>query len=98
MITLSKNDLEKTGFLWINYSDKSTSRTWKRSIVLVDENDKEVFKRAGSLCKIGNSFLHDINKKANVLKIYTWAVPSDPQEAAKVRVRRIHLCTINFKD
>jgi hypothetical protein len=97
-ITLSKNDLEKTGFLWINYSDKTTARSWKRSIVLVDENDKEVFKRAGSLCKVGNSFLRDINKKANTLKIYTWAVPADPLEAAKVRVRRIHLCTINFKD
>src|SRR5688572_32085282 len=63
LITLSKAELEKTGFLWINYLDQSTTKGWKRSIVLVDEKDKEVFKRAGSLCKVGNSFLRDINKK-----------------------------------
>lgn len=97
-ITLSKNELEKTGFLWINYSDKATARGWKRSIVIVDEKDVEVFKRSGSLCKVGNSFLRDINKKANTLKIYTWSLPTDPLEAAKVRVRQIHLCTVNFKD
>ncbi len=98
MITLTKSELEKTGFLWINYSDKSTARGWKRNIVITDEKDVEIFKRSGSLCKVGNSFLRDINKKANTLKIYTWALPSDPIEAAKVRVRRVHLCTLNFKN
>lgn len=97
-IILSKKELEKTGFLWINYTDKGMAKGWKRTIAIVDEKDAEVFKRSGTLCKVGNSFLRDINKTANTLKIYTWALPSDPPEAAKVRVRRIHLCTVNFKD
>ena len=97
VITIPKTDLEKTGFLWINYSDKATLRGWKRNIVLVDENGQEVFKRGGSLCKVGNSFLRDMNKNNNTLKIYTWALPADPLEAAKIRVRRVHLCTLNLK-
>jgi hypothetical protein len=33
----------------------------------------------------------------NTIKIYTWALPKDPKEAARVRIRRVHLCTIELK-
>ena len=44
-----------------------------------------------------NSAFKDLLVKYRKLKIYTVAIPSDPAKAAAVRVRRVHICTIELK-
>lgn len=96
--SISKKDLSEPGFLWIVYVEKSSNKNWKRTIALFDATDKELAKHSGTICKIGNAYLQTISNKVKQIKFYTWSLPEDPKEAARIRVRRIHLCTIRFTE
>ena len=39
------------------------------------------------------------NETKNVvkIKIYTWSLPQNPRLAATIRIRRVHLCTLEFE-
>ena len=89
--------LSKAGFLSVTYTENPKQKDWKRTLMIVDENDSEFFRKEGSSVKIENNLLRSYFKKSNVLKVYTMALPSDPEKAALVRVRRIHLATITLK-
>jgi hypothetical protein len=96
--TITKADLEETGFLWVIFSDKTPTKGWKRSIAAYDEKDNELHKHGGILFKMTNPQLLSFFNRVKTIKIYTWALPADPKEAARIRVRRIHLATIRLVD
>lgn len=89
--------LSKTGFLSVVYSEKPKQKDWKRTIMIVDDDDSELWRKEGSAVKIENIVLRSYFKKSSILKVYTMALPSDPEKAALVRVRRVHLATITSK-
>jgi hypothetical protein len=88
-------DLSKKGALTIAYSDDD-AKSWIRTISIVDDRDTELATNKGVSYSIPNATLKTIFKKAGTVKVYTIAVPSDPEKAALVRVRRVHLATISL--
>lgn len=89
-------DFNKKGALSIVYTAAEPQSAWVRTIIIVDEEDTELASFKGSSYKIPNATLRSLFKKAGTLKIYTIAIPSDPKQAALVRVRRVHLATITL--
>ncbi|MEO6069664.1 MAG: hypothetical protein ABIN57_02370 [Chitinophagaceae bacterium] len=97
VITLKKADFKKAGALVIGYKEMSREGGWQRSITLFDEKDNELIKEEGALLKVKNAKLASLAASYKTIKIYTWALPTDPALAATVRIRRVHLCTILIK-
>lgn len=94
---IKSSDLDKTGFLEIIYhpGDTAQAKTWKRSFLLMDETDKELLRKDSTLCvKITNAELKKLLGDKNKISIYTIALPLNMELAARIRVRRLHLCTL----
>jgi hypothetical protein len=98
IVTLSKTDLAKTANFLVKYTEKEPQTGWKRSIVLVDKGENEMQTETGRILTVSSKTLLAHLLKAGTLYIYTWALPTDPELAARIRVRRVHLCTIKLKD
>ncbi len=93
-------DLKKNYSLEIVYkeADIQKEKEWIRSFMIVDESDKELARKDSiRTWKITSAQLKKLfgNKKKIIL--YTIAIPSDPDLAARVRVRRVQLCTLELK-
>lgn len=97
VITLSKTDLKKGGNLAIIYTEGKKLKDWERTITLFDEGDNELAKSTGMSFKITAAKLTTMAAKAKELTLYTLSLPTDPNLAARIRVRRLHLCTIIVK-
>jgi len=76
--------------------DANDRNKWVRSIGLYTESDSVLCSRKSSSIKIADTVLKKMLKQNRVIKVYTWAVPKDPVEAARVRIRRVHLCTFEL--
>ena len=98
IVTLSKADLAKTANFLVKFTEKEPQTGWKRSIVLVDKGENEVQAETGRILTVSSKTLLTHLLRAGTLYIYTWALPTDPELAARIRVRRVHLCTIKLKD
>ncbi|HEU4470898.1 MAG TPA: hypothetical protein VFR58_07445 [Flavisolibacter sp.] len=83
--------------LTLVYLERTTGPGWERFLAVFDENDREVLQQKGKQLRISRSGLSDLLKSSSTLKIYTWALPIDPEIRATIRVRRVHLCTIRLK-
>ena len=97
--TIKRSELSKPGSLQVLYKQSPSDSKWKRSILLFDENDVEL-SRIDSLTaksKISNARMKKGFAEKNEIRIYTIALPTDPALAAAVRVRRIHLGTLELK-
>jgi hypothetical protein len=95
--TIKASDLKKSYILEILYkeNDPKMEKEWIRSFLFFDENDKELIRRDSSRhTKVSASQLSKLFGDKKKLKIYTIAIPSDPELAARIRVRRVHLCTL----
>jgi len=63
----------------------------------VNLKDSVLFEKSGgNLLTISNSNLKKYVANQNGFKIYTWSLPKDSNKAALIRIRRIHLCTIEI--
>jgi hypothetical protein len=107
VIQFTKADLDKDGKLLISYKPPVSEKGWSRSVQVYNADDQQVsagLDKTSDKSKPGYSFF--ILKNADLkellstnarIKIYTIAVPTDPAKAATVRVRRVHICTIEIK-
>jgi hypothetical protein len=95
---IKKSDIDKIGELEIVYNEANPNTAWKRTIGIFDENDKPLFEKAEILqIKISTADLRKLVDGKTKIKIYTWAIPKDPAKAAAIRIRRVHLCTLEIK-
>jgi len=94
-ILLLNRTLEEPGFFIITYTPAGDQEDWVRSFAITDSADKEL-KRFNNLnqLKMLNSDMYYLIGDRQKVRVYSWAVPNDPNLAATVRVRRILLCTI----
>ena len=97
IVEIKSADFSKKSFLQIAYKESTPQKDWKREIMIYDPSDNELSRQKGSRLKIQNSSLRNLFKKSKTLMVYTMALPSDPAQAALVRVRRVHLCTLVLK-
>jgi len=95
-IEIKASELKKKSYLCISYNEAVKQGDWKRSIIVFDEKDNQLYKKENFTVKIENSILMGLFNKSKVLKIYTTSLPKDPKLAAAVRIRRVHLATIRM--
>ena len=96
--SISAEDLKKSdNFLWVVYKEADKEEGWKRVIALFDEKDNEIVKHGGDLFKVYNGSLRSYIRGRKELRVFTWALPTDPDVAATIRIRRVHLGTIEIK-
>ena len=97
-LTISSAALKAEGQLYIDYAETKPMKDWKRTFAVFDEKDNELMSYSGSSFKISNGKLRSLaSDGTTTIKIYTWALPTDPELAARIRIRRVHLCTIELK-
>ena len=95
-IEIKASELKKKSYLCISYNEAVKQGDWKRSIIVFDEKDNQLYKKENFTVKIENSILMGLFNKSKVLKVYTTSLPKDPKLAAAVRIRRVHLATIRM--
>jgi len=93
-VIFKPSDLKKKKDFIVKYIEKDKKNDWERVIVVYDETDHELTKQKGAQLKIKNSALHSLFKNTKKIKLYTWALPTDPKLKAVIRIRRVHLCTL----
>lgn len=97
VVSIKSADLKKTGHLLVTYIEAEKQKDWKRTIMFVGPNDEELLRVEGPVAKVQNAKLKALAAKSKTIKVYTISLPSDPDVAATVRVRRVHLCTLSVK-
>jgi hypothetical protein len=100
IITIKKSQFNKTGSFSLQYKKNGPGeKDWIRTMMIYDStgNNQLWKKDSSALLLLTNTGMKTIFGNSNKIKIYTVAVPSDPQKAAVFRVRRIHLCTVVLK-
>jgi hypothetical protein len=96
VITIKRSDLKKKGNFVLSYTPGSDERTrWNRTITVYGANDTELQQHKGNTVTLSNSALAQLVKGKEQITVYTMAIPSDKKKAALVRIRRVHLVTIN---
>jgi len=97
---LKKAELSKKYFLEITYkeSDPAKQKAWKRSFIFFGDNDNELLRKDSTRnVTISAAELKNLFGDQKKIRIYTMAIPTDPDLAARVRVRRVHLCTLELQ-
>jgi hypothetical protein len=100
IITVNAADFKPGNSLIISYSGINTDvngNKWIRTIGIYNEADKELYRKNTRVAKLKDEWIKKMLQENRKIKIYTWALPKDPKEAARVRIRRVHLCTIELK-
>jgi hypothetical protein len=98
--TVKKGELDNDYCLEITYKESSPQKEkeWKRSFLLFDENDNELIRKDSTRnVLIPASELKTLFGDKTKIRIYTVTLPTDPNMAASIRVRRVHLATIELK-
>jgi hypothetical protein len=86
----------KKGSLLVTYIPGKVQNERKRRLVVYDANDNELYSKTAFSISIPTATLKKWKLTTPQLKIYTW--PELGKAGANVRLRRVHLCTINFTD
>ncbi|MBC7949742.1 MAG: hypothetical protein H7Y42_17790 [Chitinophagaceae bacterium] len=96
---LRKADLQKNYTLDIYYKEGNAKNQaeWKRSFLFFDDKDNQLLDKpeAGHV-RLTSALLRKLFKNSKKIKIYTLSIPTDPDVAARVRVRRVHLATLEL--
>ncbi|HEX7847199.1 MAG TPA: hypothetical protein VF476_15470 [Chitinophagaceae bacterium] len=95
---IKRTAFDKSGTLDILYKDSKPAAEWKRTLLFFDENDNELLRKDSitATTKINNSTLKELFTGKKKIRIYTISLPTDPNKAAAIRVRRVHLCTLEL--
>ena len=97
---IKSSDLKKNYILEISYKEADTKKEkeWTRSFMVFNESDNEIVRKDSARnWKITGAELKKLFGDKKKIKLYTIAVPTDPALAARVRVRRVHLCTLELQ-
>jgi hypothetical protein len=94
VVRLKMASVPKKGVLVVQYQDGEKRKGWERSLMVFNGDDGELLRRKGSVLSLGKATLASLFRKTKTLELFTIAMPTDPDVAATIRVRRIHLCTL----
>ena len=101
IVFISAADLNKPGrYFTLSYREMnavSKKNGWKRSIIIFDESDNQLIKKDSSAIRLSTAELKKLFNERKQIKLFTISIPSDPSRAALVRIRRVHLCTLELK-
>lgn len=91
--TVTVNDLKK-GSLMVTYVPGQVEGQRKRRLMICDAGDNELYSREALSIVVPVATLKKWKQASPQLKIYT--IPVLGEAGAAVRLRRVHLCTIQF--
>jgi len=98
VVKIKSADLKKAGQLSIMFVDAIPNKDWRRTIAIFDDKDSTLYEQTGvNAVRIANSRIKKMSAGKTRIKIYTWSLPKDPNKAALVRIRRVHLCTLELE-
>lgn len=88
----------KASFVISCFSTRDTENrsSWIRTIGIYTTADRELYRKKSRSVTISGLQLKKMLRENKNVKIYTWAIPKDPVQAARVRIRRVHLCTVEL--
>ena len=91
---------KNTDCITIKYHSEKAMKGWKRTFYLEGPNDQnvktiELSKQSGSV-SVKASVLNEMKEKKQPVFVYTISLPADKAMAARVRVRRMFLCKIEW--
>ena len=97
VITISKALLNTTGCFVITFKAYDTAYT--RTVMAYDtvRNGLKNWDDVKKKISIPNAELKSVMAGKNKINIYYTEIPKDPEKAALIRVRLIHICTIILK-
>lgn len=87
-------DLKK-GALMVTYHPGKVQNERKRRIMIFDDNDRELYAKEAHSISVPVKSLK--KWKWNSPRIYIYTIPVLGEEGAAVRLRRVHLATINIE-
>ena len=91
VITIKRS---KISSLVISYAEPKR-KDWSRYIMVYDRADNELISKETYNLNLSASVLKNWAQKNKQVKIYT--IPRNLNPAIAIKVRRVHLCTINFQ-
>jgi hypothetical protein len=96
---IKRTELDGKGSLDVLYKSSKPATEWIQSLMFYGETDNEVFRKdsVNGTTQIKLATLKELFGTKSKIRIYTIAIPSDPDLAARVRVRRVHLCTLELQ-
>jgi hypothetical protein len=96
---IKRTELDGNGSLDVLYKSSRPATEWIQSLMFYGETDNEAFRKdsVSGTTQIKLATLKELFGTKSKIRIYTIAIPSDPDLAARVRVRRVHLCTLELE-
>lgn len=96
---VKKTEWKKQGTLDILYKEVPVKAGWHRSLLFMDETENELTRKDSikATTRIQLAQLRKLFEGKKKVKIYTISLPDDPALAATIRVRRVHLCTLELE-
>jgi hypothetical protein len=92
---ISAAEWKKNGYLEINYKESEPNNKWKRSFLFFDKEDNQLLTKNNiTSLRIPVALLRKLFAGKKEIRIYTIVSPTDPNMA--VRIRRVHLCTLQL--
>jgi hypothetical protein len=98
ILKISAADLSKNKNFTVNYTESPPQKGWERTIRLYGEKDHELKKQNGKKLSLKTSQLKALFNQYKTVKIYTLNSPTDPKLKERVRIRRVHLCTLILQE
>lgn len=94
---ITATEWKKNGYLKVCYEDVKAEKEWCRSFFFNDENDNELIRKDSvTRIKIPIAALKKAFAGRKKIQVFTVSVPTDPDLAARARIRRVHLCTLEL--
>lgn len=94
-VVFTEKQLRKGKFKF-SYHNASKDSDVKRSFAIQDSTGKQVYSAEGSSFKIKATVLRELLRHSS-LKIFSMAIPSDPEKAKIVRVRPIQVAELSLR-
>ena len=94
-VVLLNRLLDGPGFFIIEFTPMKDQADWIRTIGFYNAADSSIREYNNTLfLRLHNSEIAGIMDGRQGVKVYSWAIPKDPNVAATIRVRRELLCTL----
>jgi hypothetical protein len=93
-ITIKRSALRNSKSLEVIFSEKNDKKEWDRFLAIYSPDDEEILQKMSTKLTISNKKLLVHLQKHKKLTVYTWMLPTDPDLRSRIRIRRIHLCTL----
>ena len=99
VVNIKKSTLKSTVFLQLNPVDADTAYniTIEAEAVGEEFTGLKSWEYSGKAVSISGTELKTLFTGRKKLAFYYTAIPKDPNLAAVVRVRKVHICTVNLK-